>query len=80
MLFLRSYMLGRAELTHDWRLHNPVTLYSFLQKFWFLVVLSLKEHCDCKISRSQQRLLLSESAYELLVDDLPDDFVRRHLD
>jgi hypothetical protein len=36
--------LPKDRLTHDCRLHNPVTLYSFLQKFWFFVVFSLNEH------------------------------------
>ncbi len=61
---------------HDWRLQRPVTLYSLRQKFFSFVVLAL---LDYEGMRTLLDVLELEGA-ELLVDNLPDDFVGRHVD
>lgn len=94
---------------HDCRLQSPLTLYSFRQKFWFLVVLfknklwlafylytcglySLSSLSVLVVlyvcgrrkfflcaDRDRDRNLLELIGAELLVDNLPNNLVGRHL-
>lgn len=71
---------------HDCRLQNPVRLYSFRQKFCSFV-LSLREKFILVslvvlslVNRLQVENSLELERAELLVDDLPDYLVGRHLE
>ena len=66
MVAYREFARGQ-----DWRLQRPVTLYSLRQKFFSLVVLIV---LDCRGEEVWENLLELERA-ELLVNNLPDDFV-----
>lgn len=58
---------------HDCLLQRPVTLYSLRQKFFSFVVL---ENVSFDLSRDSRFAILEFERAKLLVDNLPDNFVR----